>query len=273
MDAGKWVGAKVAESGEFTIEVNLTAAVAAPEAPGVVFAFGNDEGQDFALRQDKEGLSLTLGEAKPLALFAPEAGKPVHILISCGPEKWAAYRDGKQAAAGDMPAGLAKWAARELVMGATWSGKEPWFGRMEAIAVFSRALTAGEAATQTAASAALRAGREPATTIRFKGTLVRQAETSKLEEIRPYTRSLTFAEYKVDEVLEGKWDQPTIMVAHWMIMDAVRLPLADREPGAKVELSVTPMDQNPQLESMRRDDIQEADLDAVQFYCESETTP
>lgn len=273
MDAGAWVGAKVAESGEFTIELTMTPAVAEPESSGVVFAFGNDDGEDFVLRQDKTGLSLTLGKAKLIALFAPGAGKPVHVLISCGKEKWAAYRDGKPAGTGDMPSGLAKWAARELTMGASWPRKDPWRGRMEAIAVFSRALTAEEAATQFTASAALRAGREPATTVRFKGTLVRQAKTSSLEEIRPYDRSLSFAEYKVDEVLEGKWDQPTIVVAHWMIMDAVRLPIADRKPGVKVELSVQPMEQHPQLESNRRDDIEDLDLEAELFYCESETAP
>lgn len=273
MEAGAWVGAKVAESGEFTIEVNITPAAAEPEASGVVFAFGNDEGEDFSLRQEKAGLSLTLGKAKPIALFAPGAGKPVHVLIACGKEKWAAYRDGKPAGTGDMPADLAKWAARELTMGASWSRKEPWLGRMEAIAVYPRALTAEEAATQAAASAARQAGREPATTVRFKGTLVNQAKTSSLEEIQPYTRSLSFAQYKVDEVLEGKWEEPTIVVAHWMIMDAVRLPLADRSLGTKVELSVQPLEQHTQLESSRRDDIEGLDLDVAQFYCESETVP
>lgn len=273
VDAGAWVGAKVAESGEFTIEVNITPAIAEPATPGVVFAFGNDEGEDFALRQDKAGLSLTLGKAKPIALFAPGAGKPVHVLIACGKEKWTAYRDGKPAGTGDMPTGLAKWTARELVMGGAWSGKEPWLGRMEAIAVYPRALIAEEAATQATASTARQAGRKPATTVRFKGTLVRQAKTSKLEEIRPYTRSLSLAEYNVDEVLKGKWDKPTIAVAHWMIMDAVRLPIADRKTGVKVELTVQPMEQHPQLESNRRDEIEDLDLDAVQFYCESETTP
>jgi len=270
LDAGAWVGAKVAESGEFTLEVTITPAVAEPEAPGVIFAFGNEDGQDFALFQEKDGLSLTLGEAASIALFVPDAGVPVHVLIACGAETWTAYRNGEQAATGDMPEDLPKWSTRELVMGANWACEHPWHGRMEAIAVFPRVLTAEEAAAQAEASAARRAEREPATTVHFKGTLVRQAETSKLEEIRPYTRSLTFAEYKVDEVLDGEWDQPTILVAHWMIMDAERLPIADREPGVAVELSVELMDQHPQLDSMRRDDLPDADLDAVPFYAESD---
>jgi len=273
LDAGAWVGAQVAESGEFTLEVTMTPAVADPEAPGVIFAFGNDDGQDFALRQEKDGLSLALGEAGPIGLFAPEAGAAVHVLIACGSETWTAYRDGEQAATGDMPADLPTWEPRELVMGANWAGEHPWRGRLEMIAVFPRVLTAEEAATQARASAAMRADREPATTVHFKGTLARQAETSKLEEIRPYTRSLSFAEYKVDEVLEGEWEEPTIMVAHWMIMDAERLPIADREPGTEVELRVELMEQHSQLESSRRDELQDADLDAVPFYAEFDSAP
>ena len=274
LEAGAWVGAKVAESGEFTLEVTITPAMAEPEAPGVIFAFGNDDGQDFALLHKKDGLSLTLGEADPITLFAvEEAGAPVHVLIACGAESWTAYRDGEPAATGDMPADLPTWQARELVMGANWASEHPWHGRLEAIAVFPRALSSDEAATQAKASAALRADREPATTVHFKGTLLRQAETSPVGEIRPYTRSLTFAEYKVDEVIEGDWEEPTIMVAHWMIMDAERLPIADREPGVEVELGVELMDQHPQLESMRRDDLPDADLDAVPFYAESDSAP
>ncbi len=132
-------------------------------------------------------------------------------------------------------------------MGATWSGADPWRGRMEGIAVFPRALTAGEAAGEAAAIKALQAGRKPATTVRFQGTLVRQAKTSALEDIRPYTRSLTAAEYKVEQVLAGEWNQPTITVLHWMIMDGKRLPIADRKLGTAVELSVEPLDGQPPI--------------------------
>jgi hypothetical protein len=74
----------------------------------------------------------------------------------------------------------------------------------------------------------------------------------------------------VDQVLAGQWTQPTILVYHWMIMDNERLPIADRQPGAQVELSVEPLEQHPQLESNRRDDLADSDIDVELFYCESE---
>ena len=135
---------------------------------------------------------------KPIALFAPEAGKPVHVLVACDKEKWAAYRDGRagrhRAAAGRR----GRWEPRELVMGAAWSGADPWRGRMEGDRGVSPCADGrGSGRQKRPRCRALQAGRKPATTVRFKGTLVRQARTSTLEEIRPYTRSLTAAEYKV----------------------------------------------------------------------------
>ena len=84
-----------------------------------------------------------------------------------------------------------------------------------------------------------------------------------------YTTDMTAAEYKVEQVLEGEWKQPTITVLHWMIMDSKRLPIADRKLDTAVELSVERLDQQPQLVECRSDEL-EGDIDADLFYCESE---
>ena len=123
-----------------------------------------------------------------------------------------------------------------------------------------------------APAAALRADRQPARQVRFRGTLLRQADTTDLEAMRPYSRSLTAAEYRVDALLAGAWAEPTITVLHWMVMDNRRLPLADRRPGAAVELVVEPLEDHPQLESSRRDELTDDDLARDVFYCESEAS-
>lgn len=56
-------------------------------------------------------------------------------------------------------------------------------------------------------------------------------------------------------------------------MDGKRLPIADRKLGAAVELSVERLEEHPQLECCRRDEITEGDIGADLFYCESETDP
>lgn len=268
-DAGAWIGRQVAASGAFTIEATLLPAAAKPEADGIVLAFADDDGEDVALVQGKDGLALRLA-GRRIPLFPVESGTAAHVLVACGGGRWAAYRDGRPAGDGPLPEGGGQWGERQLVFGAGWSGAEPWRGRLEAIAVFPKSLSAEDAAAEATAAAALRAGRKPARPIRFRGTLARQAETTDPAAMRPYTRSLTAAEYKVDKVLDGEWAEPTIVVLHWMVMDGKRLPLADRTPGATVELVVEPLEDHPQLESSRRDDLTDGDLAAEVFYCESE---
>lgn len=272
-NAGAWSGAEVARSGAFSIEVTLTPAAVPPKSPGVVLACADARGEDVALIQDKSGLVLRLPENPPIALFEPEAGKPVHVVVLCGKGKWIAYRNGRVAGSGTLSKQPPAWGSRQLIIGTDWKGADPWHGRMEGIALFPRALLPKEAAAQASAIHARYANRKPATRIRFQGTLVRQANTSRLEEIQPYTRSLSVAEYKVDKVIEGAWSEPAIHVMHWMIMAGKRLPLADRKLGDKVEIIVESLGEHPQLESSRRDEIEDADLDAKLFYCESETAP
>lgn len=265
-DAGKWIGTKLATAPGFAVEATIVPALSRPDSPATVLSYG----ESFALRQQGGGLSMTCGGGAAVELFPLEAGQPVHVLISCNGKEWTAYRDGRKAAAGSLPATRASWAQADLVMGSQADGSEAWRGRMEAVAIFPVALSAENAASQAEAAAALRAGRPAISPLKFRGTLVRQATTSSLEDIRPYSRSLTAAEYKVDAVLSGDWKEPTITVLHWMIMDGKRLPLADRKPGTAVELSVQPLAQQPQLEGSRRDELPDTDLDAELFYCETE---
>lgn len=268
--AGTYTSAQVNKAGEFTIEATLTPASAEQEKQGVVICFANNEGEDFAILQGKEGFLLRLKNNEPVKLFQGKANETIHLLVSCGRQTWTSYCNGIAATSGKMPEGASAWGDRDLIMGSDWLEKSPWFGRMQGIAVFPKALTADEAAAQAKAMKTLISARKPATQVRFQGTLLQQAKTSHLKDIQPYTRSLTAATYKVDKVLAGKWDEPTINVYHWMIMDSKRLPLADRQTGLKVELTVEPMKEQPQLKSDRRDEIEELDIDAQFFYCESE---
>lgn len=265
--AGPWIGRSVTESGAFTVELTLTPAVTSPSGDGVVLAFENDEAESMALLQRQDGLVLRVkGECMPL--FAVEAKRPIHGLVTCGNGRWTAYRDGRLMNAGPLPDDAASWGEKQLVLGAALSGKAHWRGRIEGIAVFSRALTPEEATAEAVASK--HDERKPARQVRFRGALVRQASTADVLEIRPYTRSLTAAEYRVEEILDGEWTEPTITVLHWMVMDGQRLPLADRPPGAAVTLTVERLEDHPQLESSRRDEITDGNVTAEVFYCESE---
>lgn len=269
-DVGQWIGAQIEKSGAFTLEIMLKPTEFSPTKRGVVLAYCDEKGEEVAIYQDQKGLAFRLGNAEPFQLFAPANNTPVHLLIACDKEKWTAYRDGLPVCSGLLPAGMPVWSTRNLMIGSTGSGSDAWRGRVEDIAVFSRALSAAEAKNEAAASRALQTDRKPASALRFKGTLLRQAITSDVAQIRPYTRSLSAAEYKIEKVLEGNWKEPTVTVFHWMILDGKRLPIADRKPGEVVELRVENLSEHQQLESCRRDEI-EGDVGAEFFY--QETNP
>ena len=235
------------------VALNPAVATQAPAWPAV-------PGAVCALRDAKVTTPVTAFDAKGRGLMASDK------------ERSAACRDGRPVHSGQLAAGAPAWGQRQLVLGAARSGADRWRGRMDAIALFARALTAAEAAGEAAASRALQAGRKPATSMRFRGTLVRQARTSALDEIRPLTSSLTAAEDKDEQVLAGEWKPPTLTVQHRMIMDGKRLPIAERKPGTAVELSAERLEENPQLEECRRDELEGA-IDATLFYGESATAP
>ena len=73
--------------------------------------------------------------------------------------------------------------------------------------------------------------------------------TPELKEIRPYNRVLAVYEYKVTEVVAGVYTAPTILVAHWTMLDGQRLPVERWAEGKAAELLVEALADHPQLES------------------------
>jgi len=213
---------------------------------------------------------LHLKGGEEIGLFARDTDAPFHLVLTVGNGSWQAYVDGKAAGNGKVKGNAADWSAGKVALGALPSGQGIWRGRIQGVAVYARELSPQDAARQAAAMKAELDARKPINFLKFSGTLVRQAQTSELKSILPYTRSLTMAEYKVDKVLGGEWKRPTILVLHWGILDSMRLPIADRKPGEKVELSVEPLEQHPELEPNRRDELTGLNLDIALFYCESE---
>jgi hypothetical protein len=162
------------------------------------------------------------------------------------------------------------WRAKQWLIGANHVGKEIWRGRAEGIAIFSKALTAIEIQTETKTYSSWISTRKRSGSVRFRGTLIKQAKTSSLDQMGEYTRSLTAAEYKIDEIISGDWKEPTIFVLHWAVIDRKHLPITTRKLGTKVILTVARCCDNPQLDSCRRDDDLDGILDAEPFYCELE---
>jgi hypothetical protein len=83
--------------------------------------------------------------------------------------------------------------------------------------------------------------------------------------IEPYRRALVAHRYRVVRVLEGRYDRPELLVAHWAIVDRRLLPTAQREVGRLYRMRLDPYEAHPELEAERL--IMESDaLNLPLFY-------
>ena len=70
-------------------------------------------------------------------------------------------------------------------------------------------------------------------------------------DIAPYRNGLLVLEYEVLEVLDGRYDATTLLVAHWIIRDATLLDTARRPSGTVVRMTLDPYAAHDELEGER----------------------
>ena len=70
-------------------------------------------------------------------------------------------------------------------------------------------------------------------------------------DIAPYRNGLLVLEYDVLEVVEGHYDEPTLLAAHWIIRDATPLDTAARPAGTVIRMRLDTYASHPELEGER----------------------
>jgi hypothetical protein len=81
--------------------------------------------------------------------------------------------------------------------------------------------------------------------------LTRPGPIPSPQDILPYRHALVVNEYKVREVLKGRYEEHTIHVAQWAIRDSRVLPDARKSVNTAFTLTVEPYDAHPELEGER----------------------
>ena len=71
------------------------------------------------------------------------------------------------------------------------------------------------------------------------------------QSIAPYRNGLQALEYDVLDVIEGRYDEDILVIAHWVIRDREVLPEAERPSGSTHRLTVELYDSHPELEGER----------------------
>ncbi len=230
----------------------------------------DEENVSFILAQSGDELAIRLGTSLtgPLgselfSLGRLASSEPTHVIVSYQPGRLTGYLNGKRVLDSDAVQGdLSSWSELDLLQFGMGHGSvSEWDGTIEGVALYSRFMEAGEAATNARAYLELIAEREPVERVELRGKLVGRSHVPTLKEIVPYREALVVYEYEVLEVLGGELGDETVRVAHWAILGGSPQSIVERELGARDRLALEPFDYNPQAQNTYLSDTLELRLD------------
>ncbi|MGB2938513.1 MAG: LamG domain-containing protein [Phycisphaerae bacterium] len=245
-------------SGELTISAMIKPVSLKLESAAPVIYFGPTSGSpNFALLQQGDKLLLKLRTAKfnnaaeshAELVKLPDAEEH-HIVVAYCDGSLKTYLDGKLAGTSAAITGdLSRWRAAELVFGDEPTPSTNWPGKIEGVAIYSRALVESQVQRLfVAANKCVKARKEPPVII-VQAKLKARSDVPKPKDIEPYYQALAVYEYTIEKVKRGTYDKGEIRVAHWVIMERQKLPIAQRAVGTSVELVLEPYASNKQLET------------------------
>ena len=246
------------ETNEMTFEARIEAAEAV-ERLAAVLAFGNARWRNLLLAQEDGRWTLRLRtpstprSADPPAVDLGPArpGQSQHLLVTYRAGELRSWLDGEPAGGSDiLLEGFFPWKQAPLLFGSEWTGRNPWHGRVEGVAVWNRILGETELTEQYRHALAEHAERPEIPRWRLRGRLVTRSPIPTLAEISPYREALATFEFEVEEVLSGTWDQPRARVVFRVLLDGERMPITHLAPGSELVLDVEPFLDQPQLESL-----------------------
>jgi hypothetical protein len=214
---------------------------------------------------EKEALTFTIDAGKNAAvtLVKLASAKPFHLAVTVGKKEIVFYRDGKKAGTHPGIQGdFATWKDGRLYVGNDEKGSCPWRGRLERVALYSRALGAGE--VEKVAGAVLKeiGERDTVDRVELVGTLLQRAKYRMPWGENTYRDGLTECEYRVKKVIRGEYEQKKIRVAELMFVDRVFLTNSRKRTGADYRLVVEDFDANPQMAEIERG-VLEPDFDLL----------
>ncbi|MBS0264733.1 MAG: LamG domain-containing protein, partial [Planctomycetes bacterium] len=259
------------KSQALTIEAAVTPSRSDQAGPvRILTSSANPAARNFSLSQEKSTLVFEVA-GKPGALTAVKFGKTVggqlqHVIVTCSRDGVVCYVNGDSVATSPRaPADFSAWVEHPLVFGDEPTGKHNWSGRLEAIALFDRALTAEEARRHYDLFSVRLDHRSTPERVRVRAKCLEVSPIPNPNTIVPYRRALVVNRYQVDKVLQGTLEPRDLLVAQWGILDKLVIAEAKLKVGQIVELTLEEFDDHPELQSERQ--ILEVDaLDLPWFY-------
>ncbi|MEM6794459.1 MAG: LamG-like jellyroll fold domain-containing protein [Acidobacteriota bacterium] len=273
---------------ELSLELTFLSEMEEGSPPGALFAFAAGSRRNLTLTEEGSRLRLrlrtpTTGPAadRPVVdLGAIRRGERHHLLVTYTPGLVRAYLDGEPVAASEeLSSGFFHWRATYLRLGAEGPAGDqeyrwPWRGRLEGVAVYSRALGPEEALESHRRYADLLARRSggEVPVLRVAARRLAGSLPPTLEEIAPYREALGVFEYRLEEDAPPLRTGETIRVVHRVLVGGEPTPLVragGREAaGFEIELEIEPFDAQPQLEALFLKDDLPARPDATLYWSE-----
>jgi len=267
---GRELGDACRKTGELTLEAALTPGRSDQTGPARILTFSSNAlARNFMLGQDHDALVFDLQTKHENAnggatsrLGKVVAGRLQHVLVTYASGKLLCYIDGTSIpVTASIQGDFSAWTEQQLVFGDEYTGKFNWAGRLEAIAIFNRAVTADEAARHYELFARRLADRKPVERLRVRLKCLETTPIPDPRTIVPYRRALIVNRYQVEKVLQGKFDGKEILVAQWGVLDKTVIAEARMRAGQNVELTLEKLDDHPELKGERQIiDIESLDL-------------
>ena len=144
-----------------TLEIAFTPSQRIEPGAGWIIGFGSDPANaNFVLAQEQDKLLFALagsqsnaGDPQPfvqIVSLRPEVSQ--HVVVTYRPGELIAYVDGGEVFRSQhVQSDFAHWEAHPLVLGDSLAGGQSWSGRVGAVAIYARALSAERVAAQTRA--------------------------------------------------------------------------------------------------------------------------
>ncbi len=206
---------------------------------------------------------------KSIDLCALEQLQSNHVVVTFAGGRLTCYRNGKQIGDVHSLGGALDWRDvpfhTGLNIGGATGGATPWYGRLERIAIFARAIERKEAVANDRDYRKFISSRPGVPRIQMRVKLARKSRIPSEQEIAPYADALVVNEYDVVDVRAGSYRRKTVRVAQWGLIDRQATALKEVAPGAVVDLVLEPFDMHSEVENDPLRDTLDFDVDADLF--------
>ena len=258
-------------TGEFGLQVFLAPPAEQPSSEAVILALGDNfqlsqKGKHLQFRLNKGGGSYgTL--SGPLPKDPDQTGQGCHVAVSLKAGQLSMFINGRATPTmGGLSRGTVPWDEGPLSLGSGAPDKPGWDGRLEGLVLSTEGFSAESVGADYRAYGEMVAVRKPPTTLHLKGKLTAKSQVVSLEDLSPYSESLSVFEYSIVNVSKGFYLLNKVRVAHWVVLGNRHLPIAQLEPGQTVDMVLEPFSANPQLKNVHFSDTLDIDFDLDLYF-------